>query len=37
MSELNMQYFDELRSMINQRLTELSTPHRDVQIKQYPW
>jgi hypothetical protein len=37
MSDLNMQYFKELRRRINQRLEELETKHREAQINDYPW
>lgn len=37
MSELNMAHFEELRARINQRLDELGTPHRELQINRYPW
>ena len=32
-----MRYFRDLRDKINRRLDKLKTPHRDMQINEYPW
>lgn len=37
MKDLDMRYFEELRALINQHLEDLQTPHRHLQINQYPW
>jgi hypothetical protein len=37
MSDLNMSHFQELRARINHRLEELGTPHRTLQLDEYPW